>query len=87
MENWGFLQGTACTPDLVTVVNHESGEAVTTEEIRYGLRVAVLILPSAPQMCTPQALQFVGPQAFGLPSDVSYCPIGTFVQQEPVGPL
>ncbi len=41
------------------------GEAVATEELRYGLRLAVLLLPAHPLLKTPEALRVVGPQAFG----------------------
>jgi DUF917 family protein len=49
---------------------------ITTEEVvRYGLRVTVLGLPAPPQLKTDQALQYVGPQAFGY--DEEYRPLET----------
>ena len=55
-----------CTvPDLICIINLEDGEPVGTESLRYGLRVAVLGLPAPPELKTPQALEVVGPQAFG----------------------
>lgn len=64
----------ATVPDLICMVDLESGEAITTEVLRYGLRVAVLGLPCHPLMCTPQALQVVGPRAFGY--DLDYRRLG-----------
>eukprot|EP00058_Branchiostoma_floridae_P018947 XP_002604436.1 hypothetical protein BRAFLDRAFT_79264 [Branchiostoma floridae] len=64
----------ACVPDLITIVDADSGTPIATEEQRYGLRVAVLVLPAPLLLCTPEALQVVGPQAFGYPEDVIYSP-------------
>jgi hypothetical protein len=52
-------------PDLITLVETESGTPVTTEVVRPGLRVSILGLPSSPLYHTPEALRVVGPQAFG----------------------
>ncbi len=43
---------------------------MTTEQVRYGLRVGVVILPANPLLKTPKALKVVGPKAFGF--DVEY---------------
>ncbi|MBI1800601.1 MAG: DUF917 domain-containing protein [Chloroflexi bacterium] len=63
----------AVVPDLICVVNSETGEPVTTELLRYGLRVTVVGIPAPPQLQTARALEFVGPQAFGY--DVPYRPL------------
>jgi hypothetical protein len=52
-------------PDLITLVETDSGTPVTTEVVRPGLRVSILGLPSSPLYHTPEALRVVGPQAFG----------------------
>lgn len=62
----------ACVPDLICVLDAESGEALGTETIRYGQRVAVLALPAAPIMVSPKGLPLVGPRAFGF--DFDYLP-------------
>ncbi|MCY4537553.1 MAG: DUF917 domain-containing protein [Chloroflexi bacterium] len=55
-----------CTvPDLITLVSLEDGEAIGTESLRYGLRVAVLAMPAPKELKTPEALAVVGPRAFG----------------------
>ena len=41
------------------------GEAITTELIRYGLGVGVVVLPANHMLKTEQALKVVGPKAFG----------------------
>ena len=48
-----------------------AGYPITTEDVSYGLRVAVLSLPASPGMTTTQALEVVGPKAFGY-DDISY---------------
>lgn len=69
-----FLDGRriACVPDLISVVDAESGEAIGTEVLRYGQRVAVMALPADPIMTSPEGLAAVGPRAFGF--DFDYIP-------------
>ena len=55
----------ALVPDLITLVDSDRGLPITTEVVRYGLRVDVLGIPAPAQLKTPTALRFVGPQAFG----------------------
>jgi DUF917 family protein len=63
----------ATVPDIITLVDVERGLPVTTEVVRYGLRVQVLGIPAAPQLKTEQALQWVGPRAFGY--DLDFTPL------------
>jgi DUF917 family protein len=63
----------ATVPDLICILDSESGTPVTTEELRYGFRVSVIGLPAPPQLTTPEALEVVGPRAFGF--DVGYRPL------------
>lgn len=58
------------TPDLIMVLEHDSGEPITTEGLRYGQRVRVLSAPSDERWHTADALAMVGPGYFGydLPS-------------------
>lgn len=69
-------QGTLiCTvPDLITILSLDDGEPVGTEALRYGLRVSVLGMPAPKELKTPQALQVVGPKAFGY-DDVVFAPL------------
>ena len=63
----------AMTPDLITMLDADSGTPVTTEALRYGLRVAVLGLPCDPCWRTEAGLALVGPRYFGYAMD--YVPI------------
>lgn len=55
----------ATTPDLIIVVEHDSGEPITTEGLRYGQRVRVISAPSDPRWHSADALAMVGPAYFG----------------------
>jgi DUF917 family protein len=63
----------AIVPDLICLVDSERGTPVTTEVVRYGLRVTVIGIPAPPQLTTEAALHFVGPKAFGY--DEPYRPL------------
>ena len=64
----------ACVPDLICVLDTEIGEPITTEQLRYGQRVTVLGIPCSSKLRTPQALEVIGPQAFGY-REVTYIPM------------
>ncbi len=61
-------------PDLILLLDLDSGYAITTETLRYGQRVAVVALPCHALLRTPEALAVVGPAAFGI-TDVEYRPL------------
>lgn len=61
---------TVTVPDLITLVTTDEGEPITTELVRYGFRADVLVIPCPPLLKTPEALEVVGPRAFGY--DVDY---------------
>ncbi len=64
----------ALTPDIITVLEQETGVPITTENLRYGQRVSVFAIEAPPLLRTPQALAVVGPRAFGY--DCDYKPLG-----------
>ena len=64
----------ACVPDLICMLETESGEPITTEQLRYGLRVTILGIPCTDMFRNAKALKVVGPAAFGYP-DVTYDPM------------
>ena len=64
----------ACVvPDLICAVATDLGEPVTTELMRYGLRVTILGFPAPELWTSPEGLAVAGPQAFGY--DVDYTPL------------
>lgn len=62
---WRDEEVLVSTPDLICLLDSVSGEAIGTESLRYGQRVSVIALPSAPILRTAQGLRYVGPKAFG----------------------
>ncbi len=50
----------------------ESGLALQTEDLKYGLRVVVLALPADKALLSEAALKVVGPRAFKYNVDVKY---------------
>jgi uncharacterized protein len=70
----------AVVPDLICLVDEDSAEPITTEILRYGLRVTVLGIPAPAMLKTPEAIAVVGPEAFGY-AGVPFIPLaGTFGQ-------
>lgn len=62
-----FVDGQAVmtVPDLITVLDYETAEPITTEHLHYGQRVAVLGIVAVPIMRIPAAMDTWGPKAFG----------------------
>ena len=60
-------------PDLICAVATDLGEPVTTELMRYGLRVTILGFPAPELWTSPEGLEVAGPQAFGY--EVDYAPL------------
>lgn len=62
---WEEGEARATVPDLITLISSDRGDPLTTEVVSYGCRADVLVLPCADLLRTEQALEVVGPQAFG----------------------
>ena len=60
---------TVMVPDLICILDAVAGEAIGTEEIRYGQRVAMLSLPADGILTSKRGLEVVGPRAFGYDCD------------------
>jgi DUF917 family protein len=67
----------AIVPDLVAVLDEDTAQAVTAEQLRYGQRVRVLAASVPPIMRSEAALEVWGPQAFGI--DEPFVPIEQLV--------
>ncbi|MCL6515087.1 MAG: DUF917 domain-containing protein [Alicyclobacillus sp.] len=66
-------QVVATVPDIIAMLDPETGLPVTNERLRYGQRVAVVGIPTPPIMRTPEALKVWGPRTFGY--DVDFQPL------------
>jgi DUF917 family protein len=60
-------------PDLISVLDTETGEPITTETLRYGFRVTVLGIPCNERWRTQEGLELVGPRYFGY--DIDWVPV------------
>jgi DUF917 family protein len=66
-------QVVASVPDLITILDADTGAAITTENLRYGFRVEVLGIPCDPIWRTPGGLELAGPQHWGY--EFEYVPL------------
>ncbi|MEG7359853.1 DUF917 domain-containing protein [Pseudomonas citronellolis] len=58
----------AVVPDLLCLLDSESAEPLTAENLRYGMRVRLLAYAAPPCLLSEAALAVVGPARFGLDS-------------------
>lgn len=56
-------------PDLITILDRESGEPLTAEMLAYGQRVKVLGYSADPMLRRTESLKVLGPRLFGLNED------------------
>jgi DUF917 family protein len=74
----------AMVPDLIAVLDTQSGKALGVPEYRYGVMVTVLGMTCSPRWSdTPKGLEIGGPAAMGY-KDVVYKPLGTYVEPKSV---
>ncbi|WP_051318098.1 DUF917 domain-containing protein [Cohnella thermotolerans] len=70
---WEGDQPIATVPDLICVLDQESGMAVGTESLKYNMRMRVLGIPASEKLRTNRALTVVGPRQFGY--DLDFVPL------------
>ena len=63
----------AIVPDLICLVDRETGEPVPVDGLKYGQRLKVIATSAAPIMRAPESLSMFGPGAFGF--DESFVPL------------
>src|SRR5215469_8175 len=63
----------ASVPDLISVLDSETADAIVTERIKYGQRVTVIAFPCDPVWRTERGIEVAGPRAFGY--DFDYVPV------------
>ncbi|MBM7714830.1 DUF917 family protein [Bacillus thermophilus] len=60
-------------PDLIILMDPETGEALRTDIIKYGYRGYIALMPADEKMTTEKGIEVCGPRAFGMDEDyVSY---------------
>src|SRR6266496_3902773 len=63
----------ASVPDLISVLDSETADAIVTERVRYGQRVTVIAFGCDPIWRTQRGIEAAGPRAFGY--DFDYLPV------------
>lgn len=54
------------TPDIIVLMDANSGTPLTSERLSYGLQVSLMTLPAPEIWKTAEGMQLVGPAAFGI---------------------
>lgn len=73
----------ASVPDLIAILDADTGQAITTERLRYGHRAVVLGIPCAPAWRTEAGLALGGPRHFGY--DIDFVPVEVRFGAVPAG--
>lgn len=68
------------TPDLIAVLDSDTGMPITTEGLRYGARCIVIGMPANPKWRTDQGIAVAGPRYFGYGLD--FTPLEDLVNKE-----
>ncbi|MFQ5796812.1 MAG: DUF917 domain-containing protein, partial [Candidatus Bipolaricaulia bacterium] len=63
----------ASVPDLIAILDLETGTPITTEALRYGFRVVVLGIPCHEKWRMPDGIALGGPRHFSY--DIDYVPV------------
>ncbi|MEI8124205.1 MAG: DUF917 domain-containing protein, partial [Parachlamydiaceae bacterium] len=63
----------ATTPDILVLLEQNTGAPVTSECLQYGIQVNLIALPAPPLWTTPEGLALVGPRHFGYEIDFHPC--------------
>ncbi len=63
----------ALVPDLICLVDRETGEPIPVDGLKYGQRLKAVATSAAPIMRTPESLALFGSKAFGL--DAPFVPV------------
>ncbi|KAK1687314.1 hydantoinase/oxoprolinase [Colletotrichum godetiae] len=82
-DEGGKTRIVAAVPDLISILDNESGRALGVPEFKYGYRVTVIGITCSPRWTETQAgLDIGGPRAFGY--DIEYKPLGKYVEPRSV---
>ncbi|MFU0790106.1 DUF917 domain-containing protein [Virgibacillus proomii] len=68
------------TPDLICLLDNETGQPITTEGLRYGVRCTVIGIACNEKWRTEKGIETVGPRYFGY--DLEYIPIEIITSEE-----
>lgn len=63
-------QAVALTPDIITLIEQDSGLPITTSTLQYGLRVNLLVLEAPAIWRTEKGMELAGPKVFGYEEEI-----------------
>ncbi len=63
----------ATTPDIITILDSQTGIAITTDALLYGVQVSIIAIRANEIWQTKEGLKLVSPKAFGY--DIDYNPV------------
>jgi hypothetical protein len=72
----------ATVPDLITIMDRETADTITTERLKYGQRVKVIAASAPPILREKAALAVVGPASFGIGSE--FTPLEQLCELDPM---
>jgi len=61
------------TPDIITILDPETGEPIRTDIVKYGYRGSIVLIPAHERMRTPKGIETFGPKYFGY--NLDYIPV------------
>lgn len=67
-------------PDLITILDNETGEPIRTDIMKYGYRGSILLIPAQDRMRTKRGLEIFGPPYFGY--EETYEPVESIMKRE-----
>ncbi|KAK5393581.1 hypothetical protein LTR79_009249 [Exophiala xenobiotica] len=83
-DSEGKVSVLAAVPDLIVVLDAETGCGLLTPEFKYGLRVIILAIAASPRWTdTPRGLELGVPGSMGF-HEVPYVPIGKYTKPRSV---
>jgi uncharacterized protein len=69
----------ASTPDLLVLLEQDTGSPITSETLQFGLKVNLIVLPAPSLWTSKEGLSLVGPRYFGY--EVDYQPISKTIKK------
>ncbi|MBM7714833.1 DUF917 family protein [Bacillus thermophilus] len=67
-------------PDLIAILDNETGEPIRTDIMKYGYRGSILLIPAQERMRTKRGLEIFGPSYFGYEEE--YVPVEKIVSKK-----
>ena len=64
-------QREAVTPDIIVLLEQNTGKPITSESLSYGIRVQIVVIPGPEIWKSPEGMKMVGPEYFGYNKEVN----------------